>query len=121
MVVDTIALEGLRGLACLHVVVRKNTYNIVKPNMTQDQTQANKNHKNTTMLLSQKITFVFIRTSRHNKAPFTKDFFLKFGSAADWSERKLKLSSVKGALLCFYDFCLPVFGLLSCSVPRCCL
>ena len=28
---------------------------------------------------------------------------------------------MKEALLYFYDFCLPAFGLVSCSVTRCCL
>ena len=35
------------------------TDNIVKPNMTQDQTQENKNNENTTILLPRKIIFVF--------------------------------------------------------------
>ena len=33
----------------------------------------------------------------------------------------VKPNMTQGALLCFYDFCLPAFGLVSCSVSRCCL
>ena len=57
-------LGEVEEVVILNVQARQSTHNIVKLNMTQDQTQTNKNHKNTTMLLSQKIIFVFTQTIR---------------------------------------------------------
>ena len=57
------------------IIVNHCKDNIVKSNMTQDQTQTNQKSSNTTMLLSQKMIFVFTWTSWRLVQVKTKNVF----------------------------------------------